>query len=284
MLLLVLVVSLFNPATVLSQSSVIAFPRNTAPAATVSNIAVPNSISSAQTETETMLSRPVETISIRQDETLSASNVFELLPATTFVHSYLDGVLDEKTNLNMKASVSIYASLKNALELNDASILVSSDGSILIFSIDDENEPHFLQTVSYDVTSITGSFKQAEELEFSLYNVIAPDSWELNGGGNASLSIYHQNERILMTIRQSYKVHLDIRSHFDSLVRLGGSSIVSTAPVRTRRSASSAPSSIVALPVKQTTSALRSRRGFARPNSGTSGGMGGGGAKAGSFF
>ena len=281
------IVQLFDPATVFAQSSVLSAPgRQTQQAAwRTTSTAVPNSISQRQLATEAMLARPVSNFGIRFDEELIASDVFETLDAVVFVHENLDGVFDNETRLDMKAGVSMRTALSKALEYQDASLVVEPGGSILIISIDDEYEPDFLSPVTYDITGITGSADQAMRLRHVLQQTIDSDSWEENGGGCGTLQIYQHNGRILMTIRQSYDVHLAIRSHFDSLARLAGGSVV-VATTRSQNAAlqtSSVASSVVKVPESQTTSSMRSRRGFARPGSNSTGAFGGGGLGGGVF-
>lgn len=263
MLLLALVLFLFNPAAAWAQSSIIMSPRISATGNSVFNNEIPSSISSAQGSTEAMLSRSVSTIGIGYDQKIVASYVFKSLGVTVFVDQNLEGVFDTQADLEMKAGVSGYRSLQHALIKCDSSLIVESDGSILIISIDDEWEPSYLRPVTYDVTGITGSLDQAQRLAGVLQNTISSDSWEQNGGGNGTLSIYAHNGRILMIINQSYKIHFAIRSHFQSVARLSAGGVVTVTPSIGRGEytpSPSSPSSIVTVPVKQIRSSLRSRR------------------------
>lgn len=284
MLLLTWLTFLFNPATVCSQSSVIALPSKSTNAVAVSGGAVPNSISSAQASTEEILSRSMGTIGISIDARLPAKKIFEPLGVPIFFDMNLEGVFELKDFLDVKAGTSIFASLNQALKAIDSTWIVESDGSILVISIDDEHEPDYLRNVTYDVTKITGSLINARNLCNSVQNTICSDSWENNGGGNGTLSIYELNNRILITANQSYNIQLAIRKHFQTVANLGGS-VIASPNIRTNKtfSSTSAPSSVVDVPFNQTTSAHRSRRGFARPDSGTFGGLGGGGLSGGVF-
>ena len=177
------------------------------------------------------------------------------------------------------------------LREQDTEFVIESDGSILVISIDDENEPDFLRTVTYDVTYVASTQSKADQLAQVIRNTIQSDSWEQNGGGNGTLSSYQINGRILMSVNQSQRVHRAIRNHFDAIVGLGSKKstgsrpiTLDNEPIANRSRGNSLSSSVVELPQQQTTSSLRSRRGFARPNSGTSGGMGGGGFKGGGMF
>jgi len=283
MFVLTFVLNLFNPAAVLAQSTVIVSPRASA-SLPISNVAVPNSLTASQLSTEAMMSRPVATIGIRRDTALTAAELSTLLDAVVFIDVNLEGVLDGETQMEVKAGVSIGTALRSALHLADSSMIVESNGSILVISIDDEDEPDYLRNVTYDLTRLSGSVSNARALASAVMNTIYPDSWEMNGGGNGAISIYSQNGHVLMTINQSYRVHSAIRNHFDTVARLSGA--LYSPPVVQGRNAieTSAPSSVVAVPVQQTTKSFRSRRGFARPNSGTSGGMGGGGSAGGGVF
>ncbi len=279
---------LFNPAATLAQSAVISTVGRQLHRQTfrTSGHSIPNSLNRAQIATEAMLARPVSYFAIRYDEGLIASDVFETLGVTVFVDQNLEGIFEVDDKLEMKAGVSMHASLSNALKDLDATYLIEPEGSILLISIDDEYEPDYMSTVTYDVTSITGSYEQAFRLAGVLQQTISSDSWEQNGGGNATTSVYRNNGRILMTIFQSQHIHVSIRRHFDSIIRLGGGSTVVAIPQRTRNAipiSGSTPSSIVEVPQQQTTSSLRKRRGFARPGSGSTGGMGGGGFEGGVF-
>lgn len=283
-LLLFVVLNLINPAGTRAQSAVVATSK-TPPNCLDSNVAVPNSLTAAQISTETMLTRPVATIGIRSDERLAAAELFDLLDAFVFIDINLEGVLDGETEFEMKAGVSIGASLRAALRAADSSMIVESDGSISIISIDDKGEPDYLRNVTYDVTRISGSLSRARELSHAIMNTIYSDSWEINGGGNGAMSIYTHDGHVLMTINQGYPIHMAVRRHFNSVANLSGvASAPSSVSARGGSVVMSAPSSVVSVPAQQTTNAYRTRRGLARPNSGTSGGLGGGGNAGGGLF
>jgi len=190
--------------------------------------------------------------------------VIAALDVTVFIDNNLEGVLDEETEMNMRTGVSTGASLTRALLQIDAALIVESDGSILIISIDDETEADYLRTITYDVTGIAGSVSQAEKLQNTLFNTIVYYSWEWHGGGNATISIYQQNGRVLMSVKQTYRNHLAIRDHFQTVARLtGGAASTSIRRIQNHRTPSlSAPSSVVALPGKQDKAPPRSRRRF----------------------
>lgn len=288
-LLLFVSLSLFNPESLAAQSS----PGGVA-AASLNRI--PTSITAAQRSTEAMLQKTASTFSIRHDETLEASNVFEFFTNTrVFIDTNLEGVFDSESDLSLTTGVSMAKSLQMALLENDSVYMVQPDGSILIISIDDEMEPDYLQTVIYDVTSLAGSVAQAQRLGHWMTQTISSDSWEFNGGGNATLAFYAHNGRILMSVSQSYAIHLRLRQHLSSTSRLAGSTVVLPSPGPVVRSSEGShpsrqtstsvklASSVVQVPSQHTKSNRRKRRGFSRPDSGSSSGFGGGGMSGGVF-
>ena len=288
-LILLLFVSspLFNPESLAAQSSV--------GVAAASLNRIPTSITAAQRSTEAKLQKMASTFSIRHDETLEASNVFELLSMPVFIDTNLEGVFDSESDLTLTAGVSMAKCLQMAFRENDSVYMVQHDGSILIISIDDEMEPDYSQTVIYDVTSLAGSVTQAQRLGHWMTQTISSDSWEFNGGGNGSMAFYSHNGRILMSVSQSYSIHLQLRRHLSSTSRLAGSTIVvpSPAPVvrlpagshRSNQASANVKlaSSVVQVPTQHTKSNRRKRRGFSRPDSGSSSGFGGGGMGGGVF-
>ena len=288
MLLPLGIVQLFNPAASLAQSTTVR--ASTAQSYSLQRSAIPNSISRAQLVTESLLAQPVSSFAIHDDETLPLRDVVEAIGVTVFIDINLDGVLSVKDDLNMRSGVSMAKAFSFALKECDAEYLIDDDGSILLICVDDANEPRYMSVVTYDVTRLTGSASKARQLAHVLCNSIHSDSWEANGGGNGTLSAYSNNGKILFTISQSQTTHRSIRRHFNSIVGLGArrsaAMVANPAPATTRTMPvrpSPLSSSVVQVPRQQTTKSLRMRRGLARPNSGSTGGFGGGGAKGGVF-
>jgi len=291
LILLVGIAQLFNPESVLGQSAI------SSVSARGSNV-VPNSITAAQRSTEKMLSRPASSFSIGNNETLEASEFFDLLNVTVFIDINLEGSFETDDELTFRTGVSMGKALKRALAEFDAVHTVSPDGSILIISIDDVSEPEYMSTVIYDVSNLAGSIEQARRLEWFMMETVDPDGWEDNGSGNGAASIYAYNGRILMAIKQSYSTHLKVRSHLASTARLGNarSSLVSpylntagssqsvTSQPEMAAGGSQLASSVVKVPAEHTKSHRRQRRGFARPDSNLSGGLGGNAGGSGGVF
>jgi len=287
LILLVGIAQLFNPESLLAQSTVSSSSSSYSVSRT--NL-IPNSISAAQRSTEAMLARPTSSFSIRDNETMEVSDFIHHLNVTVFIDINLEGCLDPETEITFKTGVSMAKSLDRALLALDAAYTVASDGSILLISIDDELEPDYMATVIYDVSNLAGTVDQARRLEWFMMETVNSDSWEDNGSGNGTASLYVHNGRILMAINQSYRIQQKVRSFLTSTARLGGSSPVSTrlnTARPSRRSSTnrehsgdgsqlaSLASSIVQVPVQQSKEYRRQRRGFARPGSNLSGGFGG---------
>ncbi|QEG22674.1 hypothetical protein [Mariniblastus fucicola] len=237
---------LYDPATVLAQSAIIQSGGHQSRSASIGN-AIPNSLTSDQLRTEAMLSRSISAFGLGQARSIPASEVFKRLGVTVYIDLNLEGIFDEEDELNLRSGVSMAVSLHMALRLHDATAMVEPDGSILVLSIDDENEPDYLRTVTYDITRIANNLQQARTQLNVLQNTIDSDSWEQNGGGNGSIAIQQVNGRMLASVSQSYRVHRRVRAHFDSIAFLGGtSSLVS--PVQRQQfgqSGNSSASSVV---------------------------------------
>ncbi len=184
--------------------------------------AISNSISAEQLATESSLSRPASSFDIRVNRDMELKKVLEVLGVPTFIDTNLEGVVDELTTLRMQTGVTMYKALQRALYEADARMIVESDGSILIISVDDELEPEYLRNVTYDITPLTPGNEDANALASSITNTISSDTWEQNGGGNGTLAFFHHNGRVLMTISNSYRVHTQIRSHLESYANLVG--------------------------------------------------------------
>lgn len=282
-LLLLLMAPLFNSESAHGQTSpVIAPVRGGLDGA---SLGIPNSKTSAQLATEAMLARPASSFSIRSDRVMTVDEVIGLFDVTVFIDLNLEGCVDLDTEMKLKGGVSMDTCLYHALREVDAVYQVESDGTILLLSIDDELEPDYMRTLIYDVTQITGSHGSTESLLFALLNSIDSDSWEQNGSGNGTASIYQLNGHQLVSINQSYRIHEKIHFWLTSTAKLGGSSVVS-APMAGRANPQptsifdgfmeedepARASSVVAVPLKQTTWYRRQRRGFSRSdNSATSG-------------
>jgi hypothetical protein len=239
----------------------------------------------AQVRTEAILSKDVGSFGIPIGRELDAGDVLGNLQSPTFIDLNLDGVFDTETKVYLHGHVSMRRSLSHTLLQNDAVYMVMADGSISIISIDDEYESDYLQRITYDVTPIANTMRQASSLSNLLQQTVLSDSWEQNGSGNGTLSLYPQNDRILLAITQSYRCHSEIQKQLNSILALGGAMSSKTVlhGKTNNRIDTASPSTVVLVPEKNTASALRSRRGFARPGSGTSGGFGGGGNAGGVF-
>ena len=286
------IVQLFNPAAALTQSSVFSASDSQTQFQSFNgqDSTIPNSLTRAQLETESLLAQPVSNFAIRCNQLVEASEVINSIDVTVFMDTNLEGMFDGETEIAMRSGVSMAHSLSKALRSADAEYLIESDGSILLISIDDVNESEYLSTLTYDVTYIASTESRADRLAQVLFNTIYSDTWEMNGGGNGTISVYQINGRVLLTINQSQRVHRSIRRHFDVVSRLGAKRSVASRPLTldiepiANVDRGSSLSSSIELPAGRTTSTLRNRRGFAIPGSGSTGGLGGGGFKDGGMF
>ncbi len=132
--------------------------------------------------------------------------------------SAIDDSLDEDQAIQIPLpDSSIRTRLIAALAAYNATITFRDD-CIAIVSLDNETDPKFLVTITYDLTDLNVdpvSFIQA------VCNTVYNDSWLENGGNGTIVRTYVRGRRLVL-IAQTYTIHREIQSLLRNVDRLGG--------------------------------------------------------------
>ncbi len=156
------------------------------------------------------------------DKTLTASELIHELneAGLPFVldQSAIDDALNEDERVQIPLpDCSLRTRLIAALKFHNATI-VFRDDCYAIVSLDDESDPKFLLTITYDLTRLNVN---ARVIVGVICSVIANDSW-LENGGVGSVARVNLRGRELLLISQTYTIHREIQSLLRSVDRLGG--------------------------------------------------------------
>ena len=224
LILLIIVTQTFNCEPTLAQSSAVAVPTPTSHSISDESktSTIPNSITKQQIATEEILAQPIAQFGVNSNIEVEAAEFFKTLELKFFYDPNIEGIFDADTELTITAGVSLHRSLSNALAQYAITMAVESDGTIFLISTDDETEPDYLKTVTYDVSSFTNSKETTQKLVLCVEALVDSDSWEVNGGGNAVVATFELNGATLMSINNSYRNHLKIRSLLSNMQKLGG--------------------------------------------------------------
>ena len=132
--------------------------------------------------------------------------------------SAIDDSLDEDQAIQIPLlDSSIRTRLIAALAAYNATITFRDD-CIAIVSLDDESDPKFLVTITYDLTDLNAdpdSFIRAIRI------TVQNESW-LDNGGTGTIVRTNVRGRRLVLITQTYTIHREIQSLLRNVDRLGG--------------------------------------------------------------
>ena len=156
------------------------------------------------------------------DKTLTTSELIhelnELGLPVLLDQSAIDDALDEDQKMQLPLPDSaLRTRLMAALAVYNATLVFCNE-CYAIISLDNQSDPKFLVTVTYDVTDLNvdpASFIHA------IITTVQNDSWLENGGVGSIVRISIRGRRLLL-ITQTYNIHREIQSLLRNVDRLGG--------------------------------------------------------------